>query len=627
MSQPGCHSSGRRLFRTALCSLLLPLALLSIACRSHESPAAAWLPAGAPAAPPAPSDIPPAVDRIIADTVQAKTVPAALRDQKERVQAWQEMGRFYAGRHFHPAWLTVNGPRPQAAELLAAIGPLADEGLDPEGYDQPELQALVDGLRGVRSFDDPRVQQRLAHADMHLTFTYLTLAAHLASGRLQPETLHVDWYAKPRRVELASRLETALADRGSVQQTLRSYAPTSPDYVHLREALARYKAIAAHGGWPALPAAPAKLAPGAHGEAVRQLRARLAAEGDLAAPAAPAPAPAPAAGAATPETPEISDRYDDALAAAVSRFQRRHGLEPTGAVDAATRTELDVPVDERIRQIEVNLERWRWMPSDLGERYIEVNIPDFRLQVVEHGQPQLDMKVVVGKAHSRTPVFSDKMTFLVLNPSWSIPDDIVAKEIRPHVAKSRGYLARKGFEVVRSRGEDAERVSAAAVDVAQLGRPGSPYHLRQPPGPDNPLGRIKFMFPNQFDVYLHDTPAGQLFAKSERDFSHGCIRLEKPLDLANYLLKDDPKWTPEALQAAIDSGEKKTVSIPHPLPVHILYLTAWVDDDGTVEFRRDVYGHDAKLAEALAQEPPVTFDADVQRRAVKAGLGGGNGKV
>jgi L,D-transpeptidase YcbB len=521
-----------------------------------------------------------AASRTIQAAVESKTVPAAVRGEKEREQAWKEMRSFYEKRRFQPVWITPAGPLPQARELIDAIDPLADEGLDPQRYPKDALNAALQGAAKPDTDDphDREIQRRLAEADMSLTYTYLTMAAHLASGRLQPETLNVDWYTKPRHVELESRLEQALQPGGSVIRTLHGYAPASKDYARLRAALARYRGLAARGGWPVVGV---QLKKGDRGEKVRLLRTRLAAEGDL----------------RPPGVPEDVTAYDATVEDAVARFQHRHGFKPTGKLDSDTLAELDVPVEERIRQIQVNLERWRWLPDDFGRRYIEVNIPEFRMKLVEDGKTTLDMRVVVGKAQqSRTPVFSDKMTYLELNPAWNIPKDIVKKEIEPAAAKHPGYLARKHIEVVN----------------------GTEY--RQRPGPENPLGRVKFMFPNQFDIYLHDTPADHLFAKSERDFSHGCIRLEKPLDLAEALLKDDPRWTPEALQEAIDSGEQKTVSIPRPLPVHILYFTAWVDDDGTVEFRRDVYGHDAKLAEALAREPVVTLGFGL-------GFGGAPGRV
>ena len=242
------------------------------------------------------------------------------------------------------------------------------------------------------------------------------------------------------------------------------------------------------------------------------------------------------------------------------------------------------------------MERWRWLPASLGDRYILVNVPEFRLDVVEAGKPVYSMRVVVGKDQSRTPAFSDKMTFIELNPTWTLPDSITRNEILPKLASDPGYLERHDMEVVSD----------------------SPYRLRQRAGKDNPLGQIKFMFPNEFDIYLHDTPADHLFDRAERDFSHGCIRLEKPIELAALLLKDDPKWTQESIQAAIASGEHETITLPRPLPVHILYWTAWVEPDGTVAFRKDIYGHDDQLEQALAKEPPVWLDLNELRGDVRA---------
>jgi murein L,D-transpeptidase YcbB/YkuD len=519
-----------------------------------------------------PKEMPPAVGQIIQSTMQAKAVPVALRDQKERALAWKEMQGFYEKRQFQPAWFTPKGPRPQAEELLNAIDPMAKEGLDPQRYPKAQLATLLREIKEHPDLDDPQGQRRLAYADMHLTYTFLTLAAHLASGRLQPETLKIDWYTKPRHVDLDARLEESLAEKGTLRKALDSYTPPAPEYARLRDALNRYRTLAAQGGWPAVGA---QLKPGAQGEPVQRLRARLAAEGYL-----------PTA-AGTPQ-PAV---YDQTVTAAVLRFQQLHGLETHGKVDADTLAELDRPAADRVRQIEINLERWRWLPADFGTRYIEVNIPEFKMELIDGGKPALEMRVVVGKAQqSRTPVFSDKMEYLELNPYWNIPQDIVKDEIEPALAKDPDYLERKNMEVVEGTGR-----------------------YRQRPGPDNALGQVKFMFPNQFDIYLHDTPADHLFAKAERDFSHGCIRLEKPIDLADYLLKDDPKWTPQAIREAIDSGENKTITIPRPLPVHILYFTAWVEPDGTVQFRRDVYGADAKLAKALDQEPPVTLNFDEVR--------------
>ncbi|HKH45264.1 MAG TPA: L,D-transpeptidase family protein [Thermoanaerobaculia bacterium] len=529
-------------------------------------------------------EIPPEVSQTIQATVQSQTVPAAIRDEKERKRAWAEMRHFYEQRKFQPAWLTAQGPRPQAQELLKAIDASATEGLDPRRYQKDRLASLLKEVENTKSYDDPAAQRLLAYTDMHLSYTFLTLAAHLATGRQQPETLRIDWYTKPRNVDLDARLEKALAEKGNLDDALRTLRPPEDGYKPLVDALNRYRQIAAQGGWPTL--APSdELKPGSRGEQVGALKNRLRAEGYLSA--------AQQGEAAKPETYD----YDKTLADAVARFQKLHGLEVTGKVDEDTLAELNVPAAERLEQIRLNLERWRWMPSDFGQRYIRVNIPEYEMALINNGQTELEMRVVVGKAQqSRTPVFSDKMTYVELNPAWNIPTKIAEEEILPKVANNPGYLASHNMEMVQE---------------------GSHTRIRQRPGPDNPLGQIKFMFPNEHDIYLHDTPAEHLFAETERDFSHGCIRLEKPMDLAHVLLKDS-EWTPEKLQEAVASGEQKTISLPHPLPVHLLYFTAWVDKDGTVEFRRDVYGHDAKLAKALAEEPIVELDLDAVRGQVRA---------
>lgn len=517
--------------------------------------------------------LPPEVSQLLRQTVEVKALPASLKDQKELQKAWTEVGSFYGKRGFQPVWFTPDGLRPQAAELIQAIPALGADGLDIRRYQPGRLQALVDEMKETKSFRDPEAQRRLVDLDVELTYTYLSLAAHLASGRLQPEKLRVEWYTKPRNVDLDARLGQAVTaeDASEIVKILRGLNPPHPEYQRLAQALAAHRAIAAKGGWGTVPAGP-DLEKGDRGPRVTALRHRLSIPG--------------------------GDVFDEALAAAVSRFQQRHGLEVTGEVGEETLAELNVPVQDRIRQLQVNMERWRWLPGSFGDRYILVNVPEFRLDLVEGGKPVYTMRVVVGKEQSRTPAFSDKMTYLELNPAWNIPDSIMKEEILPKLAADPGYLARNNMEVI----------------------PDTDGRLRQRPGPDNPLGQIKFMFPNEYDIYLHDTPADHLFSRTERDFSHGCIRLEKPVEFANILLKGDSKWTPETLQAAIDSGEQKTITLERPLPVHILYWTAWVEPDGTVQFRKDIYGHDERLEKALAEEPPVWIDPQALRGEVRADL-------
>ncbi|HEX4965278.1 MAG TPA: L,D-transpeptidase family protein [Thermoanaerobaculia bacterium] len=549
--------------------------------------------------------LPPQVRQILRDAVLSQPVPASLKNPQGAAGSWRSLQGFYGQRDYLPVWSTSNGPSRQAMALIAAIPALAADGVDVSRYPVERLAILAREVKETKSFEDPDAQRRLSDLDVELTYTYLSLAEDLATGSLQPEKLPIEWYYKKRDAGIESTLTQALGAKtpGGMAKTLRALAPPHPGYQRLTQALAAYRGIAARGGWGEVPAGP-PLKLGDKGPRVAALRARLIASGDLSAPP-------PAPGSPVP------DSYDEAVAAAVSHFQGRHGLEPVGKVGDDTLAELNVPVAARIRQIEVNLERWRWMPASLGDRYIQVNVPDFRLDVVEDGQVPLTMRVIVGKPKSHTPNFTGRMSYVELNPNWNLPDDIAANEIAPKLAADPGYLARQNMELVRGWGNKEEVADPEAIDVSKLGK-GSPYRIRQRPGADNSLGQVKFMFPNPFDVYLHGTPSQHLFARTVRSFSHGCVRLEKPQDLAAFLLRENPKWTPEAIQEAIDSGEHQAIPLPRPLPVYILYWTAWVDPDGTVQLRRDLYGHDATIAQALAHEPPVWIERKALREQVMA---------
>ena len=522
--------------------------------------------------------MPPEVAAIIRSTVESETLPASLKEQKERARAWEELRRFYQKRQYQPAWTEVKGPRPHAEQLVQSMTSVAaSEGLDPRRYPSERLAALLGQVKEEKSLETPEAQRRLADLDVELTFIYLTLAAHTAIGRVQPETLRGHWEDQSRNVDLDARLEKALQGGGDeIAESFRSLAPPDPRYARLREALERYRKI---GSWPKVPEG---LEKGARGAGALALRNRLIAEGDLPAP---------------PEGQQPVPVFDDAVAQALARFQQRHGLDPDGKLGEGTLAELNVPVQERIRQIQINLERWRWLPSTLGESYVWVNVPEYRMELIENGKKAIDMAVVVGKQQSQTPVFSDTMEYLELNPEWNIPTSITEGEILPKLASDPGYLARNNMEWV---GEGANQ------------------RLKQRPGPDNPLGQIKFMFPNEHDVYLHDSPADHLFSREERDFSHGCVRLERPVQLGEYLLRNDPDWRGGKLRMAIVSGEHRSIKLPKKLPVHILYFTAWVEDNGSVQFRKDVYGHDQRLAAALAEEPVVPLDLPALRGDVRA---------
>jgi murein L,D-transpeptidase YcbB/YkuD len=287
--------------------------------------------------------------------------------------------------------------------------------------------------------------------------------------------------------------------------------------------------------------------------------------------------------------------FDETLEHGVRRFQRRHGLKVDGIVGPATLAALNVSVEERIRQIKLNLERWRWLPHDLGQKYVMVNIANSELNIIENDHIIKKMRAVVGRKTRRTPIFSDQITYLELNPYWHIPPKIARKDILPHIHNDPRYLIKQRIRVFENWKDQASEIDPLAIDWSLITENNFSFKLRQEPVPSNALGRIKFMFPNKFGVYIHDTPARNLFRRTKRYFSSGCIRIEKPVELADYLLRDNPQWPLDKLKAAINSQKREIIALPEPVAVYILYWTAWVEEDGSINFREDVYGWDKPL--------------------------------
>jgi murein L,D-transpeptidase YcbB/YkuD len=302
--------------------------------------------------------------------------------------------------------------------------------------------------------------------------------------------------------------------------------------------------------------------------------------------------------------PGDENLFDQPLHDQVVLFQLRNGLNADGVAGKATIEALNISVKDRIATVEANLEHWRWLSDDLGKRYIKVNIANFELQVIENDKQVFYSMAIVGRLYRETPVFSSIIKYLVLDPYWTIPPTILNEDIIPAVIKNPAYLAINNMKVLRN---DGIEVDPLTIDWDSVLTTGFPYSIREEPGPVNPLGRIKFMFPNQYNVYIHDSPARNLYLQTDRSFSSGCIRISKPLELAEYLLKDNPEWVPEQIKNVIDQGMERTVILEKPIQVHIVYLTAWADDDGIVYFRKDVYNRDQQLITALKQAPPGSF--------------------
>jgi murein L,D-transpeptidase YcbB/YkuD len=347
------------------------------------------------------------------------------------------------------------------------------------------------------------------------------------------------------------------------------------------ETLAAYRAIAAAGGWDTLPEGET-LKVGMRDPRVPVLRRRLREAGDL---------------TGAPSTD--AELYDPALETAVKHFQYRHGLDQDGAIGKNTRAAFNVPIGDRIRTLVLNLERRRWLPDDLGQRYVFVNMAGFELKLVDGDKTMFDTKVVVGTPFHRTPVFSGNMSYVVVNPYWHITPSIARNEILPSVQKDVNYLASKNIRVFSDWSANAYEVDPHSVDWSQVSPRGMKYKFRQDSGPTNALGRIKFIFPNRHNIYLHDTPSKHLFKQSVRSFSHGCIRVQYPFDFATFVLRDRPGWTREKIDQTVAAGDRKIVNLPQSLPVHLTYLTNWVNSDGSVYFRKDIYGRDKLLSDAL----------------------------
>ena len=492
---------------------------------------------------------------------------------------------FYGARGYRPAWCGEDGLFFAADELIAAIGDAGSEGLSPEHYHLNRIETLLDKIRRERAMSRPVELEPMVDLELLLSDAFLLYGSHLLAGRVNPETIHSSWHPHERSGDLSSTLRSAL-DSGRVSSALSDLKPPHSGYRSLRRALSRYHQLAESGGWPAVPAGPS-LRIGDRNMRVPLLRQRLIRSGDL-------------------DGDVAADQllFDDALETAVVGFQWRHGLDPDGIVGRKTLAALNVSVATRLRQIELNLERWRWIPHDLGTRHVLVNIAAFHLDVVENGTTVLDMRVVAGRRYRKTPVFSREMKYLEFNPYWNIPPSLAIKDVLPHILADPDYLARKRIRVFQGWGEGAEELDPLSIDWTRVGRRYFPYKLRQDPGPGNSLGRVKFMLPNRFSVYLHDTPKQSLFTKHSRGFSSGCIRVEKPVNLAEYLLTSHPQWDRHRILQTIDAGKRTVVVLNEPVPVHILYWTAWVDENGTVNFRDDIYRRDPPLDQALLERPP-----------------------
>jgi L,D-transpeptidase YcbB len=586
---------------------------------------------------------------------------------------------FYDDRNYEIAWLRDLKPTASATAFIHAFQDAEAKGLNPEDYDASRWPARLQQIAQIASSHDTSdaSQNAVAQFDTAMTISVMRYISDLRIGRVNPSHFNFDINVSSKKYDLAEYVSDNAVDATDVPGLIRSVQPDSEQYRATEAALAHYLDLAKMqqaAGAPLLPNVPKEgISRGGSYPATDDLMARLQLEGDAPGdypyhPAVAPPAPSPQPQAAQPEAkprvgsktiararrllrdhrphshppkapdsapapteappaynpPELPPVYTAELSDAVKLYQHRHGLPEDGKLTPDTIKNLNVPLTERVIQLQNSLERWRWLPDQYVHPALMVNLPEFILRGY-NPQHQVDftMRVVVGKVvgEHQTPVFAHMMRYLIFRPYWNVPHDIVEKELMPHIRSSGvGYLASKNFEVTDSKGNIINNFNAQQIEHGGL-------QVREKPGPKNSLGLVKFMFPNQYDIYLHSTPQPELFDRTRRDFSHGCIRVQKPEDLAVWVLanSDTPApagkdWSPETIHDIMTNGpDNHQVNLKTPLPVVIFYVTAIAAEDGHTHFFDDIYGYDQKLQETLSKGPPYPTKPDPAMQTAKPG--------
>jgi murein L,D-transpeptidase YcbB/YkuD len=519
----------------------------------------------------------------------------------EHVVLGDTVARYYESQQFRPRWQDPAW----LDRLLLSLSDLANDGLNPADYHLEALEALRAQLRGGGRLPD----SEQAGLEVLATDAMMLGLYHLYLGRVDPEKLSPQWNfaSRPVSVERGFEALTRALEAGAIRETFDRARPQHSWYQRVRERLKAYRALAAAGGWPTVPAGPT-IKPGMEDPRVPALRTRLAVTRDYpassaptdlatASPATAAPGTAGVAVAASAIATSPDYLYDASLEAAVRGFQERHGLTPDGVVGPGTLAALNVPIEGRIDQIRVNLERARWVMHELKGEFVLVDVAGFDVGYFRDDEILWTSKVIVGRPYRETPIFKSLITYVVLNPTWTIPPGILVKDKLPIIKRDPGYLKRNHIRVIDARGREVSPYSVNWSRYSAGNLP--PYQLRQDPGEDNALGLVKIMFPNPYMVYLHDTPSKSLFDQDQRTFSSGCIRVQRAFELAELVLNDPASWNQETLAAAVATKKMQTVNLARPVPVLLLYWTARPLANDQIAFRNDIYGRDPPTLAAL----------------------------
>lgn len=506
------------------------------------------------------------VDSICTNT-DKKTKPLADR-----------LRNFYEPNNYQLSWSTKEGVSKQSEELLETVRQAPEEGLKVNSY---PLEKATKWHQKMKEATDASEKQ-WAKLDYWLTKLYLSYAEDLSAGRFKPEKVDTTFKRYPKTIDLAHHLRMALQDN-QIAASLHDLSPKLELYDLLKEQLVIYKKLRKSNNWDQIEGE-FLLKTGEYHEQVPAIYERLAITQEL----------------DTNTVKLDSTNYTKEIAAGVEKFQERHGLAVDGVIGPNTLAAMNQSVDKKVRQIKMNMERLRWMPDDLGDWYILVNVPAFELQLIDKQQEALRMNVVTGKELWPTPLFSDTMSYLSFSPTWTPTINIIFDDLIPRIQKNPNYFDRKGIVVYDSWQNDANTVDPSTIRWSSFNKSNFPYRMTQKPGPKNALGQVKFMFPNTMSIYLHDTPHESFFEEPDRDLSHGCVRVADPLALATYILaQQGESWDREKVKEYMNKTSPENVSLTKKIPVHLVYWTVWVDENGTLNFSEDIYGLDESQSELM----------------------------
>ncbi len=504
------------------------------------------------------------------EQVDSVRIAKCLAGLKISPDAAASIYRIYTENDSQAIWTDSMGMRPQASLAASFFWKYLSNGVIDSSLFLPGMHGLFDNCIGNLHPNSQSIDG--LDAEVLFTCQVVVFFESLLKVRKPSEVGQIEWYIPLRKNQLSSDLNW---NSVSAPEKLLEESPAHQQVALLLKALDRLTSIERSGGWPLIPAVDKIITLGDTSSVIVAVKRRLSIMGEY-------------------TSADTSNRFNKALEEAIRKARRSLGLFDTALVDSILINRLNIPVSQRIETVKINLERWKWVPRDTANTMIHVNIASFDLEVVENRKTIKRMSVIAGDTMHHTVMFYDQLQQIAFSPYWNIPKSILVRELWPDIRRDRGYLKRKHMEVVKGD----KVIDPSKVKWSRYNANNFPYFIRQRPGNDNPLGGVKFLFPNPYSIYLHDTPNKSLFDKRIRSFSHGCIRIAEPFWLASYLLKGQPEWTASAIDSAMNSGQETFINLPYPVPVHITYFTSWVDEAGTLNFREDVYGHDSRMLQA-----------------------------